>query len=185
MFEANAGPRSTNPTCIFAIRHGGSSSSATIRDQSLAPPEAALAAGFSSTTRRNRRELDTLQNALCGSLELNHIVLDYQQSIKKDPATQQVIKGESEIAQPLSWHLTKREQHRINGGHTTDSSLDRKKPVSDRQKIEEAVAWFREAQSKKDEDQGIPCVQRAIACEAAMRSSALGGEPATMKWVYG
>jgi hypothetical protein len=117
-------------------------------NQALAPPEAAIAAGFSSTTRRNRRELDTLESALCGSLELNHVVLDYQQAIKKDPATEQIIKGESEIAQPLSWHLTKREQNWINGGDKIISAFDREEPVSDRQKIREAVAWFRAAQSK-------------------------------------
>lgn len=118
-------------------------------DQALAPPEAAIAAGFSSTTRRNRRELDTLEDALCGSLELNHVVLDYQQATITNPATEQVIRGESEVAQPLSWHLTKREKNWIEGTGNLESALDRKKPISDRQKIKGAVAWFKEALNKK------------------------------------
>jgi hypothetical protein len=69
----------------------------------------ALYAGFSSVTRRNRRELDTLERALSSSLEVNHVVLDYQQEIKLKPNTTDVNEGESELDQPLSWHLTRRQ----------------------------------------------------------------------------
>jgi hypothetical protein len=130
-------------------------------NQALAPPEAAVAAGFSSTTRRNRRELDTLEDALCGSLELKHIVLDYQQAIRQDPATKEVIKAESEVAQPLSWHLTQREQNWINGAGELESALDRKKPVSDREKIREGVVWFQQALAKKGAE-----IDGSLACKA-------------------
>jgi hypothetical protein len=108
----------------------------------------ALYAGFSSVTRRNRRELDTLERALCSSLEVNHVVLDYQQEIKLKPNTTDVNEGESELDQPLSWHLTRRQRDWIEG--EADGALDRKKPVSDRVKIKRAVEWFKQAQAKRE-----------------------------------
>lgn len=115
--------------------------------QLAAPPEAALYAGFSSVTRRNRRELGTLQRSLCGSLEVKHVVLDYQQHIRYKPGTTETDQDESEVDQPLSWHLTQRQQDWIRG--QDDDALDRKWPISDRVKIREAVRWFKEAQAKK------------------------------------
>lgn len=119
--------------------------------QLLAPPEAAVNAGFGSTTARNRRELNTLEHAFCSSLEMNHVVLDYQQEIRQD-AQGKIIEGESELYQPLSWHLTRREAEWISGANqwrgTDDYALDRKKGDSDRTKIQQAVEWFQQAESR-------------------------------------
>ena len=122
-------------------------------EQILAPPETTVYAGFSSVTRRNRRELDTLQRALCGSLELKPITIDYQRHVFHTLGTTEVNKGESEVDQPLSWHLTKRQKDWIESG--SDNALDRKKMIfdnalhpketSDRIQIKEAVDWFRDA----------------------------------------
>ncbi len=116
----------------------------------LAPPKAAIHAGFSSTTRRNRRELDLLESALESKLSIDHLVFDYQQKIvyKKDhpeqSANPQIDTGESEVDQPLSWHLTKRQQIWINGddGNPKSGALDRNELRSDRQKIGDAIEWF-------------------------------------------
>ncbi len=97
-------------------------------------------------TRRNRRELQTLQRSLCASLELDHVVLDYQQRTKYKPGTKEVIENESEVDQPLSWHLTQRQQDWIEGQE--ENARDRKQPISDRVKIQGAVKWFKEAQAK-------------------------------------
>ncbi len=120
--------------------------------QLMAPPEAAKNAGLGSTTARNRRELDTLESALCGSLEVKHVVVDYQGEMRTRPNSAEILEGESELDQPLSWHLTKRQRDWISGPNArdgqTDYALDRKKPVSDRSVISSAVAWFQEEQGK-------------------------------------
>jgi hypothetical protein len=122
--------------------------------QLLAPPEAAIHSGFDSTTRRNRRELDLLECAFDSQLAINHVVLGYQQHIsyKKGhdahTATPQIDTGESEVDQPLSWHLTKRQKLWISGneknsnGQPIIGALDRNTTPSDRQKIKEALDWF-------------------------------------------
>jgi hypothetical protein len=113
----------------------------------LAPPEAAIHAGFNSTTRRNRRELDLLECAFDSQLSIEHLVFDYQQQIAwqkgHEPHTPdpQIDSGESEVDQPLSWHLTKRQQRWITG------NLDRNTTVSDRQKMKEALDWFNHPQA--------------------------------------
>jgi hypothetical protein len=118
--------------------------------QLLAPPKAAIQAGFNSVTRRNRRELETLEAAHRGSLFIQHIVLDYQQAItpdKKDKS--KVDSGESEVDQPLSWHLTQRQEDWIEGNDKIQGGLDRgtytddkKIPHAEREKICEALVWF-------------------------------------------
>lgn len=119
--------------------------------QLLAPPEAAKNAGFGSTTSRNRRELDTLARAYCGSLDLHHVVLDYQPAMRVDSDGRTVLEGESEMDQPLSWHLTHRQREWISGANAYDGkdhyALDRKQPRSDREAIQEAVRWFKDAQT--------------------------------------
>jgi hypothetical protein len=113
----------------------------------LAPPEAAIHAGFNSTTRRNRRELDLLECAFDSQLSIEHLVFDYQQQIAwqkgHEPHTPdpQIDSGESEVDQPLSWHLTKRQQRWITG------NLDRNTNLSDRQKMKEALDWFNHPQA--------------------------------------
>jgi hypothetical protein len=125
--------------------------------QVLAPAEAALHAGLDSTTRRNRRELDLLECAFAPRLSINHVVLDYQQRIKYKEGHEQnssdpkIDTGESELDQPLSWHLTKRQKLWISGNNNNSDgkpligALDRETPLSDRQKIDQAVAWFQDA----------------------------------------
>jgi Patatin-like phospholipase len=135
-------------------------------DQLAAPPEAALYAGFSSVTRRNRRELQTLQRSLCGSLELDHVVLDYQQRTEYKPGTAEIDQDESEVDQPLSWHLTQRQQDWIEGQE--NNALDRKQPISDRVKIQGAVKWLKEAQAKK----GAPIIA-SDACRGQFPVSAV------------
>lgn len=122
--------------------------------QLLAPPEAAIHSGFNSTTRRNRRELDLLECAFDSQLSINHMVFDYQQHIafkkghEAHAAAPQIDIGESEVDQPLSWHLTKRQKLWISGnkknsdGQPMPGALDRNTTLSDRQKIEDAKAWF-------------------------------------------
>jgi hypothetical protein len=92
---------------------------------------------------------------------LKHIVLDYQQAIRQDPVTKQVIQGESEVAQPLSWHLTQREQNWINGSDKLKGALEREKPVSDQEKIKEGVSWFRKALAKNG-----AALDTSLACKA-------------------
>ena len=137
-------------------------------DQIAAPPEAALYAGFSSVTRRNRRELDTLRSALCGSLDLDHVVLDYQQKIKTKGDTTETDEGESEVDQPLSWHLTRRQQEWIEGktgkeakDGIYDRALDRKKPISDSENIRKAVQWFVDAKAKGGAPLDVPAACKA------------------------
>jgi hypothetical protein len=122
--------------------------------QLLAPPEAAIHSGFNSTTRRNRRELDLLECAFDSQLSINHVVLGYQQHIsykkghEAHTAAPQIDTGESEVDQPLSWHLTKRQKLWISGneknsnGQPIIGALDRNTNPSDRQKIKEALDWF-------------------------------------------
>ena len=120
----------------------------------LAPPEAAIHAGFNSTTRRNRRELDLLECAFDSQLAIDHLVFDYQQQIAyqkgHEPHTRnpQIDTGESELDRPLSWHLTKRQQLWISGnaGQPIVAALDRNTTLSDRQKMKEALDWFNHPQ---------------------------------------
>lgn len=122
----------------------------------MAPPEAAIHAGFSSTTRRNRRELDLLERAFESQLSIDHLVLDYQQKIvykkhdQENSADPKIDTGESEVDQPLSWHLTKRQQIWINGddGNSKSGALDRNGLRSDRQKIGDAIEWFDSQEAK-------------------------------------
>lgn len=95
----------------------------------LAPPEAALNAGFSSSTLRNRRELDLLRRAVADKLEIHPIVLDYRmfhcnESSGRDHTCLQSAAGPSgskrseedeEKNVALSWHLTERQQSAILG----------------------------------------------------------------------
>ncbi len=127
--------------------------------QISAPPQTALNAGFSSVTRRNRRELQTLERSLCGSLFLEHIVLDYQQRTQFKPGSPQVDTENSEVDQPLSWHLTQRQRDWIE--NADDDALDRKRPVSDRENIRKAADWFRRAEARK----GSP-ITASAACKA-------------------
>jgi hypothetical protein len=134
--------------------------------QVLAPPEAALHAGFNSTTRRNRRELDLLECAFASRLSINHVVLDYQQRIKykagheANTTDPQIDTGESEVDQPLSWHLTRRQKLWISGnrknsdGQEIIGALDRKTPLSDRQQIKQALDWFNEAEANGAQSSG-------------------------------
>ena len=94
-------------------------------DQAIAPEEAALNAGLGSVTRRNRRELDILKMAYKDRLDLQHLVIDYQ-------------KASSEMHQPLSWHLTTRQQGWISGA--MQGSKGRR--CSEQDQVKKAVDWF-------------------------------------------
>lgn len=134
--------------------------------QLLAPPEAAIHAGFNSTTRRNRRELDLLECAFDSHLAIHHLVFDYQQHIKYQKgheahtANPLIDTGESEVDQPLSWHLTKRQKLWISGneknsnGEPLIGALDRNTTLSDRQKIQQALDWFNGAQANAPQTSG-------------------------------
>ena len=56
-------------------------------------------AGHESITRRNRRELCSLEIAMHGQMLLEHFVFDFQ-TTRKDPLTGRY------VPQPLNWHLT-------------------------------------------------------------------------------
>ncbi len=85
--------------------------------QFAAPPLVALRSGFSSVTRRNRRELDTLKDALADRVDLDHIVLDYRAAEAEKEGKPD--NPNSELDPPLSWHLTTRQRRWIEGSSPT------------------------------------------------------------------
>jgi len=134
----------------------------------LAQPEAAIHAGFNSTTRRNRRELDLLECAFDSRLSIEHLVFDYQQQITYQKGHEahtpdpQIDTGESEVDQPLSWHLTKRQQLWISGNAGQSNSqaivaaLDRNTTLSDRQKMAKVLDWFNHPQAANCQETVAP-----------------------------
>ena len=69
------------------------------QQQLAAPPETLWAAGHTSVTRRNRRELCLLEKAYGDKISVHHLVFDYENPM-----------GEY---QPLNWHLTKNQMQLI------------------------------------------------------------------------
>jgi hypothetical protein len=115
--------------------------------QLAAPPEALWAAGHTSVTRRNRRELCLLEKAYSDKFSVHHIVFDYE-----NPGGQY---------QPLNWHLTKNQMQliRVLAGSqpiTDDIGIDRKEAKTAAMKIQgklaDAADWtFRVLQSGLNE----------------------------------
>jgi hypothetical protein len=71
---------------------------------------------------------------------------DCRQRTEYKPGTREIREDEIEVDQPFSCHLTKRQQDWIEGQEK--NTLDRKQLISDRVRIQGAVKWFKEAQSK-------------------------------------
>ena len=107
-------------------------------DQAIAPEEAAVNAGLGSVTRRNRRELDILKAAYQDRLDLNHLVIDYQAHMDYLPGTLLPNASSSEMNQPLSWHLTKRQEKWISEAMTGNKG----RRCSDLDQVNKAVDWF-------------------------------------------
>ena len=124
----------------------------------------------------NRRELDLLECAFNSQLSIDHVVFDYQQRITykegHEPHTPnpQIDTGESEVDQPLSWHLTRRQKLWISGnrknsdGKEIIGALDQKTPLSDRRQIKQALEWLNEAEANGAQPSG--CVE-TVAPQAA------------------
>lgn len=115
------------------------------------PPEALWAAGHTSFTRRNRRELCLLETAYADKLSIHHVVFDYENP-----------DGEY---QPLNWHLTKNQMQLIrllagsqelpNAPEDEWTKQARKMAEQIQSKLKEAAEWTtRMAQSGGLNDQG-------------------------------
>jgi hypothetical protein len=75
-----------------------------------------------SVTRRNRRELCFLEQALQDQAAIKHLVFDYQSGTNDK--------------QPLSWHLTEQQKKTIQNAVASDRIT---------QKANQAVAWYQQA----------------------------------------
>ena len=93
-----------------------------------APPEALWAAGHTSVTRRNRRELCLLERAYSDKFSVHHIVFDYENPM-----------GEY---QPLNWHLTKNQMQLIR-------ILAGSQPVTNELGIDQKAANAAKAEAKQ------------------------------------
>jgi hypothetical protein len=89
--------------------------------QFAAPPQAMYLAGHESITRRNRRELCSLEQELGHKVNIHHVVFHIE-----------------DANSALSWHLTRRQINFIREAIRNQAS---KKAVND------AVAWFGKAES--------------------------------------
>jgi hypothetical protein len=89
-------------------------------------------AGHTSISRRNRRELCFLEQAVGGKADIRHLVIDYDPGKANDP--------DANEPHALSWHLTSRESNLIkNYAQSAYIAAKRK----------QAVDWFRNALAGK------------------------------------
>ena len=140
--------------------------------QAMAPPTAAIQAGFSSVTRRNRRELELLREAYPGALDVEHLIFDYQQEIHERTLPNGEVKidtRDSELDQPLSWHLTKRQKIWIDGEGANKGAMDRK--PAERENVQKALCWYDSKSRKKRPEMDLRREIEAVRLKAGLPAS--------------
>jgi hypothetical protein len=109
-----------------------------VLDQITGPPATSLRAGFNSVTRRNRREMCALENALGSKVNLKHYVFDYYApttgklccSAKEEQAVEPhwwSVLLPKKADQPLNWKLTRADKAEIDAVAKATSELLRDK----------------------------------------------------------
>ena len=106
--------------------------------QLSAPPGALWRAGHESVTRRNRLGLCLLETTYLDSLEIHHVIFNFDPATKT-PEQEKEVRSKDQI-QPLNWHLTASELQQIR---------DKADDTETRVAIADAKDWIQSVLSRE------------------------------------